>query len=520
MKETITQQRRARHGVGLRRIASLFATGAALALILAACAVPPPPPRQAAPPAPAAPTVPANNPLAGTSWTLATLGGQPALQGTTVTLNFGSDGRAGGTDGCNAFSGGYELSGDALKFGPLLGTLMACEASVMAQADAFRSALEQTARFTVMNDTLTLLDANGNALTTFAPQSRELAGTSWVVTGYNNGKQAVVSVLQGTELNVSFGADGRVSGNAGCNNFTGSFTQMGDAIEIGPLVSTAKMCADPAGAMEQEAQFLQAMQSAKVIQLDGDRLTLRTAGGAMAVTLRRAPEPNALSSTSWTLATLGGQPLVADTAVTLNFEADGRAGGSDGCNTFGGPYQVSGDALKFGALIGTLIACEAPIMAQADAFRSALEQTARFTVMNDTLTLLDANGNVLATFAPQSRELAGTSWVVTGYNDGKQAVVSVLQGTELNVSFGADGRMTGNAGCNNFFGPFAQRGETVAVGPLAATRKVCAEPAGVMEQEVQFLAALESATAYQLDGDKLTLRTGDGAMAVTLRRAP
>ncbi|MFC1466661.1 MAG: META domain-containing protein [Candidatus Brachytrichaceae bacterium NZ_4S206] len=494
--------------------------GAASALMLAACAVPPPPPRQAAQPAPAAPAAPTTNPLAGTSWTLTTLGGQPTLQGATATLNFGADGRASGTDGCNAFSGGYEVSGDALTFGPLLGTLMACEASVMAQADAFRNALEQTARFTVANDALTLQDANGAALATFAPQRRDLAGTNWVVTGYNNGKQAVVGVLQDTELTVSFGADGRVSGSAGCNNFTGSFTQTGDAIEISPLASTAKMCPDPAGIMEQEAQFLQAMQSAKVIQLDGDRLTLRTADGAMAVTLRRAPEPNALAGTSWTLATLGGQPPVADTAVTLNFEADGRAGGSDGCNTFGGPYQVSGDALKFGALIGTLVACEAPIMAQADAFRSALEQTARFTVANDTLTLLDTNGNALATFAPQSRELAGTNWVVTGYNNGKQAVVSVLQGTELSVSFGADGRVAGNAGCNNFFGPFTQQGETVAIGPLASTLKACAEPAGVMEQEVQFLAALESATAYQLDGDKLTLRTGDGATAVTLSRAP
>ncbi|MCS6846640.1 MAG: META domain-containing protein [Anaerolineae bacterium] len=286
MKEIITQQRRARRSAGLRTSASLFAIGAASALVLAACAVPPPPPRQAAPAAPAAPTT---NPLAGTSWTLATLGGQPALQGTTATLNFGADGRASGTDGCNAFSGSYEVSGDALKFGPLMGTLMACEASVMAQADAFRNALEQTARFAVANDTLTLQDANSAALASFAPQRRELAGTNWVVTGYNNGKQAVVGVLEGTELAVSFGADGRVSGSSGCNNFTGSFTQTGDAIEIGPLASTAKMCANPEGIMEQEAQFLQAMQSAKVIQLDGDRLTLRTADGATAVTLRRAP---------------------------------------------------------------------------------------------------------------------------------------------------------------------------------------------------------------------------------------
>lgn len=290
MKEIITQQRRARHGVGLRRSASLFAVGAALAVVLASCAVPPPPPpRQAAPPAPAASAAPATNPLAGTRWVLATLGGQPPAANTTVTLNFGVDGNAGGNDGCNAFGGAYMVDGDSLKFGNLIGTLVACAESVMAQADRFREALAQTAQFSITDDVLTLSDAGGKELVTFAALSTDLAGTSWVVTNYNNGKQAVVSVLDGTELTVMFGADGRVSGSAGCNNFTGAFKQDGTTIEVGPLASTLKMCPDPAGVMEQETQFLAALQSAAVIQLDGDRLTLRTAEDAMAVTLRRAP---------------------------------------------------------------------------------------------------------------------------------------------------------------------------------------------------------------------------------------
>ncbi|HXV97717.1 MAG TPA: carboxylesterase family protein, partial [Anaerolineae bacterium] len=53
----------------------------------------------------------------------------------------------------------------------------------------------------------------------------------------------------------------------------------------------------------------------------------------------------------------------------------------------------------------------------------------------------------------------------------------------------------------------------------AATRKACPQPEGVMDQEMQYLAALETAATYQLRGDTLELRTADGALAVTFQSA-
>jgi hypothetical protein len=40
---------------------------------------------------------------------------------------------------------------------------------------------------------------------------------------------------------------------------------------------------------------------------------------------------------------------------------------------------------------------------------------------------------------------------VTGYNNGKQAVVSVVIGSELTADFKADGNLGGSAGCNSYF---------------------------------------------------------------------
>ncbi len=268
-------------------LALLTATAA-----LTACALPPaPPPRTANTNMPTTPTQPdqSENTLAGTPWLLATLDGYPPVTGSQVTLNFDASGRVSGTDGCNRFFGPYTVDGNALTFGPLAGTMMACPPEIMTQASAFSKALAGTKTFAIADSVLTLSDAGGTALASFAAQSTALAGTKWDVTNYNNGKQAVVGVLTGTTLTVEFGADGQANGSAGCNNYFGPFTQGDGTIAIGPLAGTMKMCAEPAGVMDQEAQFLKALESAAVYQLDGDRLDLRTAEDALAVVMRRAP---------------------------------------------------------------------------------------------------------------------------------------------------------------------------------------------------------------------------------------
>jgi heat shock protein HslJ len=297
MSKMMTQQTQTNRKTGFRSGLTMIALLSISALTLAACALPPalppaPPPRSpstAAPVAPAAPAAPGANTLAGTSWVLASLGGNPPVENTVVTLNFNTDGNAGGNDGCNIYGAPYTVDGNALKFGVIFGTLIACEEPIMSQANAYRQALEQTSQFAIANDTLTLSDAGGKALATFSKQSTDLAGTNWIVTGYNNGNQAVVSPLVGTELTVAFGADGRVTGNAGCNNYFGPYTQEAGKIDIGPLASTLKACLDPAGVMDQEMQFLEALQQAATYNLDANTLDLRTADDALAVTMRRAP---------------------------------------------------------------------------------------------------------------------------------------------------------------------------------------------------------------------------------------
>ncbi len=230
---------------------------------------------------------------------------------------------------------------------------------------------------------------------------------------------------------------------------------------------------------------------------------------------------NVLAGTGWTLTAINGQPPLAGTMVTLNFDAEGRVNGSDGCNSYATSYTVDDTSLTFGAqIISTMMACQDAVMTQAGTYQAVLLQTASFHKIGGQLFLLDADGATLLVFALQETDLVGTQWEVISYNNGQQAVVSTLSGTTLTANFGADGTLSGIAGCNNYFASFESDGKsTITIGPAATTRMLCSEPGGVMEQEAAYLAALATAATYQITGDQLHMRTADDALAVTFVRA-
>ena len=225
-----------------------------------------------------------------------------------------------------------------------------------------------------------------------------------------------------------------------------------------------------------------------------------------------------LDGTAWVLSALPGRTLLPGSSVTLRF-GSGRASGTDGCNRYAVPYTATGSKLKFEPTgVSTQMACPREVMEQAGAFIASLAGARSFRVDAGQLQLLAGDGALLASLAPQPQGPAGTAWRVTGYNSGKQAVTSVLGGTALTMAFSADGKVSGSAGCNNYTGTYASNGSTLAFGPAATTRKMCAEPARIMEQEQQFLKALESVATTRQEGDRLELRTADGALAVSLTR--
>jgi heat shock protein HslJ len=101
--------------------------------------------------------------LAGTQWRLDSFGGvgdkKPVVDGTSITIQFGSDSRASGSSGCNSYSGTYNTEGERLSFGQMISTMRACvEPKANQQEQKYMAALRAITRFTITESSLSLSD--------------------------------------------------------------------------------------------------------------------------------------------------------------------------------------------------------------------------------------------------------------------------------------------------------------------------------------------------------------------------
>jgi heat shock protein HslJ len=241
---------------------------------------------------------------------------------------------------------------------------------------------------------------------------------------------------------------------------------------------------------------------------------LLTLAGCGTLTAQQGTQRD-LTGTLWSLSSFIGKELVPGSGITVEFTSDGKIGGSSGCNRYAGAYKVDGNSLLISSpLASTMMACSEEVMDQETAYLQALGDVRSFTASQDQLTLKDAGGNDMMAFNAQTQDLADTSWEVTAYNNGQQAVTSVLAGTTITAEFGQDGTLSGNSSCNDYSGPYKTAGNQIKIGPLGSTKKACADPAGVMDQEAQYLAALETVAIFKIEGKVLELRRADGALAV------
>lgn len=212
--------------------------------------------------------------LDGRTWVLKDLSGlkEKQLEGLErpVTVRF-AEGRINGFSACNTFFGGYQQTADRLQVGPLGSTMMACEASASEVERRFHSVFSGEFKVALDGERLRLTSASGNALQFFAEPAPQLEGVTWNVKNFNNGRQAVVGVLGDASLFMEFG-DGKVSGNAGCNNFRGSFKTTGNRIEFGVAATTRRACSEEL--MTQEREFLAALTSTVRWTIEGNVLDM------------------------------------------------------------------------------------------------------------------------------------------------------------------------------------------------------------------------------------------------------
>jgi heat shock protein HslJ len=222
----------------------------------------------------------------------------------------------------------------------------------------------------------------------------QLIGTDWNLVEWEG-----MTILADAVPTLAFDENG-LGGTTGCNNYFGSFTVDGAAITIGEVGMTEMWCE---GVMEQEQAFVRVLQTAESFTLENQTLTIHTAEGDLTF---QPPAQATLTDTLWVLSGIAQGDAVSNTQIDSEITAefkDGHMGGSSGCNSYSAPYEAEGTNLTLGQAVSTLMACADEEVNQREReFLTALAAVAQYEIQRNTLSLSDAEGQLLLTFQAQA----------------------------------------------------------------------------------------------------------------------
>jgi heat shock protein HslJ len=210
---------------------------------------------------------------------------------------------------------------------------------------------------------------------------------------------APFALVPNTRIRLTFGADGNLSANAGCNIMGGTYVLDGNRIVWTGGGTTEMGCDDQRFAQDDWlAAFL---GSGPTFVLNGNDLTLTSGDTVITLLDREVAEPDQpLAGPTWLLASIITGDVVssipAGVTATMTFNADGSVDIHYGCNSGGGQYAVDGDSIAFSQLIQTEMACAGAAGQVESAVVAVIGQgSVTFTVDAGSLTLMSADGNGL-----------------------------------------------------------------------------------------------------------------------------
>ncbi|WP_328537951.1 META domain-containing protein [Streptomyces sp. NBC_00344] len=214
-----------------------------------------------------------------------------------------------------------------------------------------------------------------------------------------------------------------------------------------------------------------------------------------------------LSGTDWRVdsVTVDGKRVPAPHGADVSFTG-GRVSGSSGCNHFSAPASVKGDTLTVGHSTSTLIGCPKNIQEYERALLRTVRGKLTAQLDDGKLTLRAPDGDHVVLGSRPAAPLTGTRWKVTSLVEGGTAS-SLPQGTagKARLTFGKDGTVRGNLGCNRVSGMAKVTKGTITFGHLTTTRMACRGPAMTLER--QLLKLLHGPVRYEIQQRVLTLRT-------------
>ncbi len=235
-----------------------------------------------------------------------------------------------------------------------------------------------------------------------SPGASSSPGTSGGVAGRTFLSTAVEgqTLVPGSRIRLAF-ENGQLSATAGCNTMSGAYR-----IEIGtlraPQLATTEMGCDQR--LMAQDQWVGALFDGASIALDGNSLTLARNGVKVTLLDRVVADPDRpLLGTRWVVDGLlsGGtaQSVPAGATAALTFH-DGGVDIDTGCNSGGADATISDGSIAFGPITLTKRACVPAIASLEMAVLSALQGTASYGIVADSLTITSGGHGLSLRAAP------------------------------------------------------------------------------------------------------------------------
>ena len=226
-------------------------------------------------------------PLEGPQWVLTSTGPvdnpQPPLAGSAFTASFGrqfgmpSGVKSGGT-GCNDYTATYYASLDEIKVNLPQTTQNTCSAMQSEAEQGYFLGLNAAREYRIIGNELFVYYDNQVLIFTGSYPAvggplTALNGTQWWFVSLDT-----FLAVPGTEVTITFtinpdGRTGTINGSGGCNPYSAEIT---DVFALSLINATAALCDTPAGVMEQEGAYLNALGSANGISIEGSTLKITT----------------------------------------------------------------------------------------------------------------------------------------------------------------------------------------------------------------------------------------------------
>jgi len=235
-------------------------------------------------------TQPAPQALTGVTWYLVAFnsgtGSLSVKPGTQITAFFDTTGKVAGSAGCNQYTASYQATLNSLTIGPAATTKMSCSepAGIMTQETLYTTTIQGASGYSISGNTLTVTDSGGKTILTYSTvppyemTPAPLTNTTWFLNSLVDKTGQIWGPVPTNPISLQFTNDGKVTGNSGCNSYSGAYTMSGNSINISGFAVTLMYCGEP-GVMTLEQTYLAVLPMMKVYKISGDQLTLSDGTG-------------------------------------------------------------------------------------------------------------------------------------------------------------------------------------------------------------------------------------------------